>query len=280
MDLVAIYKRDIDQYPSLGKEMELELALQARAGCLVARKTLVKANLRWVVSVAARYADRAELLDLIQAGNLGLLRAVDRFDPTRGAKFSTYAFWPVHQAIRDELWREMYPLRLPRRSHYRLWHQARMRQMLTQTLGREPEARELAAAFNSPPSENSVCPDEQESLALDYLPVYHCVSLEAPVSPDDSETLADVIEDQDSLTPFDHASKKLLRTALERVLSGLADRERQILEMRYGWQDGVVWELPAIARYFNLTVPRVRYLLGNAIAQLQNEETFNLLAGY
>lgn len=100
------------------------------------------------------------------------------------------------------------------------------------------------------------------------------------MSPDDTETLEDVIEDQDSLTPFDHASKKLLRTALERVLSGLADRERQILEMRYGWQDGVVWELSAIAQYFNLTVPRVRYLLGNAIAQLRNEETFNLLAGY
>jgi len=244
VDLLLLYKRDIDQYPLLSKETELVLAVEAGAGCREAWEALVKANLRLVVFVASRYAGRAELLDLIQAGNLGLLRAVDNFDPTRGAKFSTYAVWPIREAIRAELRQQTQPIRLPERVH--------------KQLGKV----------------------ESQVQACEQALVYQFVSLEAPLSPGDSNCLSDVIEDKDSPTPLEQVSQRMLREALDRLRLLLAERERLILEMRYGLHDGQAWELKAIAQHFNLTCPQVRHILGNAIAKLQNEDTFSSLEDY
>lgn len=294
IDLMALYKRDLDPYLALSKETELELAVKARAGSLAAREALVKANLRLVVSVASRYADRADILDLIQAGNLGLLRAVENFDPTRGAKFSTYAVWPIRQAIREEVRRQIQPLRVPESAHKRLRRQARMREKLTQAFGREPNARELAAVIGGQLQAVPTCyaeipvacpPKRLEKIEsqvqeLEKVSTYRLVSLEAPLSPGDSNCLSDLIEDKVSPTPLDQISQQMLRETLDRAFSTLSERERQILEMRYGLHDGEVWEFKEIAQHFNLTCPQVRHILGNAIAKLQNEGTFSLLEGY
>lgn len=253
IDVVTLYKRDIERYPTLSKKAELALAIQARAGCREAWEALVKANLRLVVSIASRYAGRAELPDLIQAGNLGLLRAADNFDPSRGAKFSTYAMWPIREAIYAELRHETQPIRLPERVSKRLQRQA------------------------SPTHPHKQLPKNGK---LERVFAYRFVSLEAPLRPGDSNSLGDVIEDRTFPAPPDWVAERMLREALEHARSTLAERERQILEMRYGLCNGREWELKEIAQHFNLTCPQVRYILGNAIAMLQNEETFSALEGY
>lgn len=286
IDLMSLYKRDIDQFSALNKEAELDLAVQARAGCPAAREALVNANLHLVVSVAAWYANRDNILDLIQAGNMGLLRAVENFDPERGAKFSTYAVWPIRQAIREELRFQRYPFRLPESAHKRLQRQAKIRRRLTQTLGREPDEYELAEAIHAEQRTRPACRRlqlqkiETQVQELERVSAYRFVSLEAPFSSGDSNSLSDVIEDKSSPTPLEQVSQRMLSEALDRVRLSLAERERQILEMRYGLHDGEAWELKAIAQHFNLTCPKVRHILGNAIAKLQNEDTFSSLEDY
>jgi RNA polymerase primary sigma factor len=280
----------------LAREVEI---IRSRAD--EANAALIRANLRLVVSVAKRYLGRGiSLLDLIQEGNLGLLRAVNKFDPRRGFKFSTYATWWIRQSINRSIAEQARTIRIPVHLFESITHLLHVQRTLTQQLGREPTNDELALeiGYLSPVDVQAIlraraedvqpAPDlqrrwEQASTKIDHIlrSAEEPISLDGPAGgEDDSSLLGDFIEDVDALEPLDAASLEMLREQVHHSLSALSERERQVLELRFGLVDGKDHTLEEVSRYFKVTRERIRQIEAKALRKLRHPTRSRLLRDY
>jgi RNA polymerase primary sigma factor len=288
--------RNLPGEPQLVREVEI---IRARAD--EANAAIIRANLRLVVSVAKRYLGRGiSFLDLIQEGNLGLLRAVNKFDPRRGFKFSTYATWWIRQAINRSIAEQARTIRIPVHLFESITRLLRIQRSLTQQLGRDPTNNEIAleSSFLNPADIQSILkaraeeapltPDlqrrwEQATSKIDRIlrSSEEPISLEGPVSGDeDSSQLGDFIEDVDALEPMDAASREMLREQVQHALEILSERERQVLELRFGLVDGKDHTLEEVSRYFNVTRERIRQIEAKALRKLRHPTRSRLLRDY
>jgi RNA polymerase primary sigma factor len=298
-DPVRMYLQEIGRYPLLTPQQEVELAMQMETGLRAdeklavpgdslattekvilerssrsadrARKRLVEANLRLVVSIAKKYVGRGlSLLDLIQEGNLGLIRAVEKFDYRKGFKFSTYATWWIRQAVTRALADQARTIRVPVHMVETINKLSRAQRTLMQDLGREPTIEEIAIELEMEPDRVS----ELRRIALDP------VSLETPLGEEDDSTLGDFVEDTDAEVPVETASFKLLQEYLSLALEGLSERERQVLIMRFGLADGKVRTLEQVGDHFEVTRERIRQIETKALAKLRQPARAKRLEGY
>src|SRR3989344_2769707 len=257
-DNVQMYLREIGKTPLLKSHEEKELAKRILKGDEAARQQLIKANLRLVVSIAKRYVNRSALSisDLIQEGNIGLFKAVEKFDYTKGFKFSTYATWWIRQAITRALADQSRTIRIPVHMVETISKFTQVKRKLAQELGREPLAEEIAVQMNiSVDKVRHIQKISQEA-----------ISLESPIGgSDDKSTLAEFIKDEKGLTPSQHTSQELLRDQIREILGDLTERERVILEMRFGLKDGVVHTLEEVGKVFNVTRERIRQIESKAL---------------
>ena len=274
-DSVQMYLREIGQYPLLRGEEEAELAKKIEKGDEAARQRLMVSNLRLVVSIAKKYVGRSAnltLLDLIQEGNIGLSRAVEKFDYKRGYKFSTYATWWIRQAITRALADQARTIRIPVHMIETINKYQQIVRRLVQDLGREPLPEEVAA-----------------EMGVDVDKIHHImkisqdtVSLEAPVGGDDEEgsLLADFIADEDSVAPETMAGRRILRDHLQEIISELSTREQKILEMRFGLKDGVTHTLEEVGKVFAVTRERIRQIEAKALDKIRQHHAVGKLKGY
>jgi RNA polymerase primary sigma factor len=260
VDSLRLYLRSIGRVPLLNAEEEVALAKRIEKGDVTAKQHMIEANLRLVVSIAKGYMGRGmNLLDLIQEGSLGLIRAVEKFDYRRGYKFSTYATWWIRQSVTRAIADKGRTIRIPVHMVDRLNKVVYAERALIQQLGRDPSPAEIAAELECSAHE------VREMLRMAQLPV----SLEKPVGDEDESALADFVEDDTAESPFDVASKALRRQSVERVLASLPRREREVLEMRYGITGDRVRTLDEVGRAFNITRERVRQIESRTLKKLQ-----------
>jgi len=261
-DAVQMYLKEIGKTPLLTKDEEKELAKRLERGEEEARQRLIKANLRLVVSIAKRYANRTphlSILDLIQEGNLGLARAVEKFDYRKGFKFSTYATWWIRQAITRALADQSRTIRIPVHMVETISKYTQVRRQLIQELGRDPLAEEIAA-----------------EMSIDVEKIRHIqkisqevLSIESPVGKDEDSTLSDFIPDEKNASPSQTVTQSLLKDLIKEVLVDLSDREQRILGMRFGLEDGVSHTLEEVGKVFGVTRERIRQIESKALEKIR-----------
>ena len=270
-DPVRMYLREIGRIPLLTYDEELELAKRVLDGDEEAKKRLVEANLRLVVSIAKKYVGRGMLfLDLIQEGNMGLIKAVEKFDYRKGYKFSTYATWWIRQAITRAIADQARTIRIPVHMVETINRLIRTSRHLLQQLGREPSTEEIAKEMELP-VEKVV---EIQKIAQDP------VSLETPIGEEDDSHLGDFIPDDDSPAPHDSASYTLLREQLEDVMNTLTPREAKVLKLRFGLEDGKARTLEEVGREFMVTRERIRQIEAKALRKLRHPSRSKRLRDY
>ena len=275
-DSIQIYLREIGQYPLLVAAEERELAKRIEKGDAEARNILARSNLRLVVSIAKKYVGRSAdltLLDLIQEGNLGLFRAVDKFDWKKGYKFSTYATWWIRQAITRALADQSRTIRIPVHMVETIAKYKQVSRRLSQTLGREPQAEEIAVEMGVEPEKIY----QIEKINQDTL------SLENPVGSDDDEgksTLGDFIPDDKIPSPVQESSERILAQQVRAILGDLSPKERKILEMRHGLLDGIYHTLEEVGREFGVTRERIRQIEAKALEKIRTHDSARHLKSY
>ena len=267
-DPVKMYLKEIGRVKLLSADEENELAIRIKEGDRFAKDELTKANLRLVVSIAKHYVGRGMLfLDLIQEGNLGLIKAVEKFDYTKGFKFSTYATWWIRQAITRAIADQARTIRIPVHMVETINKITRYQRQLTQELGRDPTAQEISNKMAENKEPNVLPPDrirEIQKLALDP------VSLETPIGEEDDSHLGDFIEDKDAQSPSEYTTKSLLKDELYSVMKDLTDREERVLRLRYGLDDGRPRTLEEVGKEFGVTRERIRQIEAKAIRKLRH----------
>ena len=260
-DPVKMYLKDIGRVPLLSADDEIELARLMQEGDPVAKKRLSEANLRLVVSIAKRYVGRGMLfLDLIQEGNLGLMKAVEKFDYQKGFKFSTYATWWIRQSITRAIADQARTIRIPVHMVETINRLTRIQRLLLQEFGREPTSAEIAEKMGV--TEERVC--EIQKIAQDP------VSLETPIGEEEDSHLGDFIEDEKTVTPSDSVSFRMLKEQLLKVLDTLTPREEKVLRLRYGLDDGKPRTLEEVGKEFNVTRERIRQIEAKALRKLRH----------
>ncbi len=270
-DPVRMYLKEIGKIPLLTAEEEVELAKAIENSSEEARRALAEANLRLVVSIAKKYVGRGMLfLDLIQEGNLGLIKAVEKFDYRKGYKFSTYATWWIRQAITRAIADQARTIRIPVHMVETINKLIRIQRQLVQELGREPLPEEIAREMNI--SEDRV----REILKIAQEPV----SLETPIGEEDDSHLGDFIEDQEAQAPADAAAFELLKEQLEDVLDTLTPREEKVLRLRFGLDDGRSRTLEEVGQYFGVTRERIRQIEAKALRKLRHPMRSKRLKDY
>ncbi len=270
-DPVRMYLKEIGKVPLLTADEEIELAKRMEAGDNEAKKKLAEANLRLVVSIAKRYVGRGMLfLDLIQEGNLGLIKAVEKFDYRKGYKFSTYATWWIRQAITRAIADQARTIRIPVHMVETINKLIRVSRQLLQELGREPSPEEIAAEMDMPVER------VREILKISQEPV----SLETPIGEEEDSHLGDFIQDDNVPVPADAATYTLLREQLKEVLGTLTEREQKVLTLRFGLDDGRARTLEEVGREFNVTRERIRQIEAKALRKLRHPSRSRKLKDY
>ena len=260
-DPVKMYLKDIGKVPLLSAEEEIELAKRMEAGDEAAKKKLAESNLRLVVSIAKRYVGRGMLfLDLIQEGNLGLLKAVEKFDYRKGYKFSTYATWWIRQAITRAIADQARTIRIPVHMVETINKVTRVSRDLLQKLGREPLPEEVGEVMGLPKER------VQEIMKIAQEPV----SLETPIGEEEDSHLGDFIEDESIPTPVEATNQTLLHEQLDDVVSTLTEREQRVIKLRFGWDDGRPRTLEEVGKEFNVTRERIRQIEAKALRKLRH----------
>jgi RNA polymerase primary sigma factor len=272
-DAVQLYLKEIGKTPLLTKDEEKDLAKRSEKGDEEARQKLMKANLRLVVSIAKRYVNRTpnlSILDLIQEGNIGLSKAVEKFDYRRGFKFSTYATWWIRQAITRALADQSRTIRIPVHMVETISKYAQVRRQLIQELGRDPLPEEIAA-----------------EMGMDVEKVQHIqkisqevLSIEQSVGDEDDSTLSDFIPDEKNLSPDQNVNRALLRDVIKDILTDLTEREQKILSMRFGLEDGVSHTLEEVGKVFGVTRERIRQIEAKAIEKIREHQKSRALEGF
>lgn len=270
-DPVRMYLKEIGRVPLLNADQEIDLAKRIENNDDEAKQELAEANLRLVVSIAKRYVGRGmSFLDLIQEGNMGLMKAVDKFDYRLGFKFSTYATWWIRQAITRAIADQARTIRIPVHMVETINKLIRIQRQLLQDLGREPTPEEIGVEMDM--STDKV----REILKIAQEPV----SLETPIGEEDDSHLGDFIEDKDATSPEQHASYELLKEQLEEVLDTLTDREENVLRLRFGLNDGRTRTLEEVGRVFGVTRERIRQIEAKALRKLRHPSRSNQLKDF
>ena len=261
-DPVKMYLKEIGRVPLLKPEDEPEIAKRIEEGDEEAKNILISSNLRLVVSIAKKYVGRGMLfLDLIQEGNMGLVKAVEKFDYTKGFKFSTYATWWIRQAITRAIADQARTIRIPVHMVETINKLSRIQRQLVQELGRDPSAEEISARMDG------ISPEkvrEIQKIALEP------VSLETPIGEEDDSHLGDFIEDKDAMSPDEYANNQLLKDEINSVLAGLTEREEKVLRLRFGLYDGRTRTLEEVGKEFNVTRERIRQIEAKALRKLKH----------
>ena len=270
-DPVKQYLKEIGNFPLLKVDEELEIAKKIKDGDSISKRKLTESNLRLVVSIAKRYVGRGlSFLDLIQEGNLGLIKAVDKYDYTKGYKFSTYATWWIRQAITRAIADQSRTIRIPVHMSEIINKTYRMQRELLQKLGREATETELAKAMNM--SIKKV----REIIKISSDPV----SLDTPVGEEDDSHLGDFIKDETMQSPEDAADEMVLHDQIRKMLDTLTDREREVIELRFGLKDGKGCTLEEVGQRFNVTRERIRQIEAKALRKMKNRKRLKYLQGY
>jgi RNA polymerase primary sigma factor len=273
-DSVRLYLREIGKIPLLNSEEELELAQKVVAGDKKAKDKMAEANMRLVVSIAKRYSGRGlDFLDLIQEGNTGLLRAVEKFDPDKGFKFSTYATWWIRQAITRAIADQARTIRIPVHMVETINKLLRTQRRMTQELNREPTIEELAKELEMEPEKVEYVIKIKQDIT----------SLDAGVGrdgEDEDSVLGDFIEDEDGKTPEESATAQLLKEQVETILSSLSEREQKIVKMRFGLENGKSHTLEEVGQEFAVTRERIRQIEAKALAKLRKHKDAKKLHEY
>ena len=270
-DPVKVYLKEIGKVPLLSAEEEIELAIRIAQDDADAKKRLAEANLRLVVSIAKRYVGRGmQFLDLIQEGNLGLIKAVDKFDYTKGFKFSTYATWWIRQAITRAIADQARTIRIPVHMVETINKVKKTSNLLLHENGREPTAEEIAEQINMPVER------VREIIRVSQEPV----SLETPIGEEEDSHLGDFIQDEDVPEPADAASMMLLKEQIGKVLGTLTPREAKVLALRFGLEDGHSHTLEEVGKEFNVTRERIRQIEAKALRKLRHPSRSKQLKDY
>lgn len=270
-DPVKLYLKEIGGYPLLTIEQEIQLAKEIEQGSETAKKSLAESNLRLVVSIAKRYVGRGlSFLDLIQEGNLGLIKAVDKFDYTKGYKFSTYATWWIRQAITRSIADQSRTIRIPVHMSEVINKTYRVSRALLQELGREPTEQELSNTMGLPIEK------VREILKVSADPI----SLDTPIGEEDDSHLGDFIKDDTIVGPEEAAAYSVLQDQISKLLETLTEREQRVLTLRFGLNDGRTRTLEEVGKEFNVTRERIRQIEAKALRKLRHPSRARMLKGY